>query len=129
MKQQLSWFVLVGMAASLTHYLVVLGLVGCADWHPLRANVMAFLIAFGVSYTGHRHLTFKAQAISHRQTLPRFFAVALASFLLNQGLFAYLLLARPQLPYFVSLGIVLVVVAVVTFVSSRLWAFRQGGHA
>ncbi len=127
MKQQLSWFVLVGMAAALTHYLVVLGLVAGLDWHPLRANVVAFLIAFGVSYTGHRHLTFQAQGLAHRQALPRYFAVALTSFILNQALFAYLLSAWPQWPYFVSLGVVLVMVAIVTFVSSRLWAFRQGG--
>lgn len=128
MKQQLSWFVLVGMAAALTHYLVVLGLVAGLDWHPLHANVMAFLLAFSVSYTGHRRLTFKAQGQAHRQTLPRFFLVALASFVLNQALFAYLLFACPQWPYFVSLGVVLVTVALVTFVSSRLWAFRQGGQ-
>jgi putative flippase GtrA len=123
--RQLLHFGGVGGAAAATHYSVVLVL-AALGMHPLLANVFAFLTAFQVSYFGHRHLTFadSAAGLPHRQTLPRFFAVASGSFLLNEALF-WLLLRYTPLPYQVSLGIVMVVVAVVTFLLSRMFAFAK----
>lgn len=120
--KQLSWFSLVGIAALATHWCVVALLVplGLA---PLWANPVAFLVAFQVSYFGHRKLTFEADNLSHRQTLPRFFAVAVSSFLLNQLLY-FLLLRFTPLDYRISLLLVLGTVAGLTFVVSQKWAFR-----
>jgi putative flippase GtrA len=121
--KQLLHFGGVGGLAAATHYLVVLLLVG-VGLHPLLANVFAFLTAFQVSYFGHRHLTFADSAVGlpHSQTLPRFFLVAVSSFLLNECMFAGLL-RYTALPYQLSLGIVLVLVAGLTFVLSRVFAF------
>ena len=121
--KQLLHFGGVGGLAAATHYLVVLLLVG-VGLHPLLANVFAFLTAFQVSYFGHRHLTFadSAAGLAHSQTLPRFFLVAVSSFLLNEVMFAALL-KYTALPYQLSLGIVLVLVAGLTFVLSRVFAF------
>lgn len=122
MINQLAWFGVVGVTALLVHWvsvalLVPLGLV------PLIANIVAFLIAFQVSYWGHRIYTFKAHEISHQQTLPRFFSVAAGSFVVNEGLY-FLLLRYTTLDYRVSLIIVLFTVAVLTFILSKQWAFR-----
>lgn len=123
MISQLAFFGGVGAAAAATHYLVVLALVPLG-LHPLLANVVAFAVAFQVSYFGHRHLTFASTArqLPHRQTLPRFLLVAVTSFLLNEAMF-FLLLRYTTLPYQLSLAIVLVTVAALTFVLSRRFAF------
>lgn len=122
MMLQLTRFGIVGIAAMAVHWLSVAALVplGLA---PLIANVVAFCIAFNVSYWGHRSWTFGSSA-GHRTTLWRFFAVALGSFLLNELLY-YLLLTYTGLNYQVALAVVLVTVAALTFTLSRQWAFRN----
>lgn len=122
--RQLLWFGLTGAAAATTHLLLVLWLVEGAGLAPLRANVAGFGLAFLVSYSGHRHFTFAGCGSPHHQALPRFLMVALAGLLLNQGLFAVLLSLTP-LPYPLALVLVLAVVAALTFVLGRHWAFSQ----
>jgi putative flippase GtrA len=119
---QLARFGVVGVAAMMVHWLSVVMLVQ-AGLVPLGANVIAFGIAFNVSYWGHRNWTFGATA-DHRSTLWRFFAVALCSFMLNELMY-YLLLKFTALSYQLALAIVLVAVAALTFALSRQWAFRQ----
>lgn len=118
---QLARFGVVGIAAMAVHWLVVAALVplGLA---PLLANIVAFAVAFNVSYAGHRHWTFAATA-RHESTFKRFLGVALLSFALNEIL--YYLLLRAGLEYRVALFLVLVAVAALTFVLSRYWAFRS----
>ncbi|MFG5777227.1 GtrA family protein [Comamonas sp. J-3] len=118
-------FVCVGAAAAATHLLVVALLVQTLAWAPLAANVVGFLLAFCVSYSGHAMLTFSAQHSSHQQALPRFFLVACSSFLLNEALY-YAALHWLHWPYLPSLFAVLVIVAVVTFVAAKFWAFAKG---
>lgn len=124
MGRQLFWFGATGAAAAATHLLVVLLLVEGGGLAPLAANVGGFLVAFLVSYGGHRHLTFADHAAPVAQSLPRFFLVACLGFLCNEGLFA-LLLAFTELPYPAALVLVLLAVAVLTFVLGRCWAFAQ----
>lgn len=121
MIAQLARFGVVGIAAMAVHWAVVAAIVplGVA---PLLANVIAFAVAFNASYFGHRNWTFASRA-SHTATLPRFLGVALASFALNEALYA-VLLARTALDYRSALLVVLIAVAALTFVLSRCWAFR-----
>lgn len=120
--KQLFNFGLVGIVALIAHWCLVALLVPLG-LTPLLANPIAFLAAFQISYYGHRRLTFAAQALPHRQTLPRFFLVALVGFILNQALYALLLLLTP-LDYRLALFVVLVLVAAITFISSQRWAFK-----
>ncbi len=119
---QIGRFGVVGISALAVHWVVVALLVptGLA---PLVANVLAFLVAFQVSYAGHRRWTFDAAHLSRRQTLPRFFLVALASFAANELMYAVLLRYTP-LDYRLALLLVLGLVAGMTFLFSRQWAFR-----
>lgn len=121
MTRELFWFGVVGVSAMATHFVAVAALVP-AGLPPLVANVPAFLIAFQVSYWGHRRLTFQAGHVAHRQALPRFFAVSSLGFAVNEGLYALLLEFTP-LDYRAALFIVLVAVAVMTFVLGKFWAF------
>lgn len=103
------------------HWLVVRLLVP-AGFAPLLANVIGFGTAFNVSYFGHRNWTFASDA-AHSTTFWRFFLVALSSFALNEAM--YFVLLRWGMDYQIALAIVLVTVAVLTFVLSKTWAFRH----
>jgi len=114
----------VGGCAAATHLLVVAALVQGLQWPPLLANVLAFLVAFCVSYAGHGLLTFAGHQAPHAQALPRFFAVACASFAINEALY-FVALQVLHWHYFWSLVAVLLFVAVLTFVASKFWAFAR----
>lgn len=115
-------FGMVGTLAALVHLFMVMLLVEQARLSPLRANVAGFGVAFLVSYGGQRYFTFHDGDSPHRQALPRYLVVATVGWLLNQSLFA-LLLALTPLPYPLALGLVLALVAGLTFVLGRHWVF------
>ncbi|MEY4208691.1 MAG: hypothetical protein RLZZ20_1843 [Pseudomonadota bacterium] len=125
MNRELFWFGAVGVTAMLVHLgcvsliLVPLGL------HPLIANIIAFLIAFQVSHAGHQRLTFSHHDAPVARSRARFFGVALTSFIINELMYWVLLHFTP-LDYRVALAIVLVMVAALTFVIARHWAFAPG---
>ena len=117
-------FVLVGGCAAATHLAVVALLVQLAGMAPLHANVLAFLVAFVVSYNGHALLTFSAAQAKGWPVVARFFAVACLAFVANEALY-YIALNWLHWHYFWSLALVLVLVAAGTFVLSKFWAFKS----
>lgn len=116
-------FMLVGGAAAATHLAVVGLAVALAGMPPLVANVLAFLIAFVVSYRGHALLTFASAQARGWGVVARYFAVASLSFVVNELLY-YVALHWLHWHYLWSLAGVLVLVAVGTFVLSKFWAFK-----
>ena len=120
---QLFQFVLVGGSAAATHLAVVGLLVSLLHMPPLSANVLAFLVAFIVSYNGHALLTFSESKAQDWSVVARYFAVACLSFVANEVLY-YIALNWLHWHYFWSLAAVLVLVAVGTFVMSKFWAFK-----
>lgn len=116
------WFLAVGGTAALVH----MGVFALVQDHmlPELANALGFVIAFGVSFAGHRLLSFKDAATSVRTSLGRFAVTALAGFASNELVFA-LLLRVGGLPALVALLIALVLAAGQTFLFSRFWAFRR----
>ena len=122
MRAELVRFGVVGVGAMLVHLGAVSLWLVPAGMTPLAANVLGFLLAFGVSYWGHRHLTFRAVHVAHRHALPRFLAVACLGFAGNEALYALLLRFTP-LDYRLALLLVLGAVAAMTFALGKLWAF------
>ena len=120
---QLLQFVLVGGSAAATHLAVVGLLVALLGMPPLAANVLAFLVAFVVSYNGHALFTFSAARARGWPVVARFFAVACLSFVANELLY-YIALNWLHWHYFWSLAAVLVLVAIGTFVISKFWVFK-----
>lgn len=116
-------FGIVGGVACLVHLLVVSLLVplGIA---PLLANIGGFLTALGVSYAGHERWSFPSANRVHRVAVRRFFTVAVTSFAANETLY-WLMLRYTGLSYRLALVIVLAVVATLTLVSSKYWAFAD----
>ncbi len=122
LSHQLGWFIAVGATAAAVHWLVVVLLVSGNYLTPLVANVAGWLVAFGVSFTGHYQLTFRYQRQGLRQSISRFFVLSAAGFTINEASYAWLL-HQTSLPYDALLAAILVAVAVLTFIASRLWAF------
>ena len=116
-------FVGVGGAAAATHLAVVFVLVQGLAMAPLAANVLAFLVAFVVSYNGHAFFTFASHAARGWAVVAKYFAVACLSFGVNELLY-WVALHWLHWHYFWSLLGVLLLVAVGTFVLSKFWAFR-----
>lgn len=116
------WFLATGGAAALTH-LAVFTLVQPHTW-PELANAAGFVVAFMVSFSGHRLLSFRDAGTTVAQSLQRFALTALAGFACNEGVFVLLLRVAgwSALP---ALLLALVVAAGQTFLLSRFWAFRR----
>jgi len=120
---QLARFTTTGAAAALTHYSIVM-LLFKRNIELQYANLIAFLLAYWVSYFGHRIFTFKAQHISHRQTLPKFTLVAGLGFLFNES---FLLLSNLyfSIPISTLVCLAIVLTSIVTFLLNRFFAFHH----
>jgi putative flippase GtrA len=116
-------FGIVGVLAMATHYVLVIILVNFSIT-PLIANVFAFIGAFQVSYWGHSSWSFSDLSASRRDSFRRFVIISVSGFLLNELLF-FLFLKFTNIPYQISLLIVLPFVAGLTFLFSRHWAFAR----
>lgn len=122
-RYSISWFAVIGALAAAVHYVVAVGLELTGMLTAVYANTAGFLFAFPVSYFGHRTLSFSGQTSSHQHAFPRFFLVALSGFLANQ-LLVINAIYFTRVPFWLVLGIVMVMVAVSTYFLSRYWAFK-----
>lgn len=110
-------FALVGSVATLVHMAVAALLLQRWGWPAHGANLGAFLVAFVVSYLGHRHITFA------RAGSPwRFLLVALAGFGLNNLLLTGLLACG--VPALYALLVATALVPVFSYLLSSGWVFR-----
>lgn len=122
-----SKFCIVGGAAALTHYLVLMLLIHLTSITLALENLIAFSIAFWVSYFGHRIITFNAQKTRHIHVLPKFLLVACLGFIFNE---AFLLTTQhffhaKNLSTLIILTIV--ITAIFTFFLSKFFAFKFSG--
>jgi len=122
-SQSISWFTIIGAIAALTHYIVAVSFEISELLTASHANIAGFIAAFPVSYFGHRKFSFSGQDASHSQALPRFLSVAVLGILVNQTLVLNAL-QFTKLPFWLVLGIVMVLVAVSTYLLSKFWAFK-----
>jgi len=121
---QIGWFVIVGCAAAATHWAVAVACVAGAGWAPLAANVVGWLVAFGVSFAGHYRLTFRHHHAPLLRAAVRFFMVSTLGFAVNEATYA-VLLRTTAIRYDVLLAGVLIGIAGMTFILGRYWAFRH----
>ncbi|WP_227367885.1 GtrA family protein [Halomonas sp. M20] len=108
----------VGGLATLVH----LSVAGLALWlwpntSPFLANLVAFLVAFQVSFWGHRRFTFRKAGRG-----DRFFVLALAGFALNNGVLGALIASTP-VDGFLAIVIATFTVPLLMYVAARFWAF------
>lgn len=123
-RRRAAFFVAVGASAAAVHWSVAVGLVAWAGWPPLVANVAGWLLALGVSFGGHHGLTFAGHRAPLRQAAPRFALVSGMGFGVNELSYALLLRLAPQ-HYGAWLALVLVLMAGLTYLLARHWAFAR----
>lgn len=115
-------FTLVGVTAASIHVSVVWFLIARWDVDPMVANLVAFLFAFGFSFTGQYRWTFRSSHNWHN-ALTRFFVVALTALLINNiALFA--LLGLQVMRSSLAAMLAACIIPFFTYVASRFWAFR-----
>src|SRR5579872_1726549 len=91
--QQFTRFAVVGLSAAGVHFSIVVLLVEAQWLQPLLANIVAFCLAFQVSYWGHRQWTFSGTQQKHAVAFPRLFLVSVLAFGINESLF-YILMTQ-----------------------------------
>lgn len=122
---QLLRFGVIGIIAAIAHYCIAVFLTN-HDMAAAWANLVAFVIAFWVSYFGHRYFSFEAGDVSHQQTLPRFILVAVLGFILNESLLL-LMLHFSKISMALGLPFIIILTAIFTFILSRQFAFDTSG--
>lgn len=115
-------FGLVGLAATGTHMLALHLFLERAALPLLPSNTLAFLLAFGVSFSGHYVWTFRAPGAPLRAA-GRFLVIAGIAFLCNTLALLAVNASGYLSPFHASLAAILVIPPT-TFVASRLWGFR-----
>ncbi len=127
-SQQALWFLIVGASAAAVHFSVLVSVVNLSTIGPAWANVIAFLIAFVVSFLGHFYLTFRANASEKNATLPiliKWFVSSVTGFLANQTLFVLGLNWFGDRYYILIWLVVTGIITVMTFALGKLWAFKS----
>jgi len=107
----------------ITHF-VIFYILDHLKINPYIANLLAFIVAFQVSFWGHFAWSFQESDIPRNTAMLRFFIVAIVSFLINELMLAGLL-EFTQLSHSIDLLIVLFTVAGGTFLFSKFWAFSH----
>ncbi|AJC48251.1 GtrA family protein [Allofrancisella guangzhouensis] len=122
-KKQVFYFLIIGALASLVNFVLVFIIVDLNITKPLIANFFAYLIAFNVSYFGHRYFTFSKTTQSHKKAASQFFINALIGLALNEGIYSVLLHVL-HIQYLIALFITMLLVAIYTFIVSKFLIFK-----
>lgn len=116
---QLIRFGWVGVLATLIHLGVAAILIySPLNWHVVTVNVVAFMVAFQVSFWGHRYFTFRRPG-----HMRRFLVAALLGMLIHN----ILLIVIYKIGWFgewLSILLAMAVAPIVVYLLSRFWVFR-----
>lgn len=118
---QFMLFALVGCAASVGHYSVLIALSELAHFDPVAASVCGFAVGAVVSYALSYTHVFKSNG-KHTGTFPRFIAVALVGMGMNAAVM-WLLAHELGLHYLPAQIIATVAVMGWSYTANRLWTF------
>jgi len=118
----LSRFTLVGITAAFVHIGIVWVLITQHGIETLLANLVAFLMAFMVSFTGQYLWTFRTKRY-WQSALIRFFLISLAGFSGNNIVLISLLDMGVMSDSFAAI-LSACVIPIVTYLAGRFWAFN-----
>jgi putative flippase GtrA len=115
-------FAAVGTVAAAVHWAVAVLAVEQAGVAPAWANPCGWLVALLVSFTGHWRLTFRDRQVHPLRSALRFVALSATAFAVNAAAYG-LMLRWGAVRYDVGLAIVLLLVAMLSYLASHHWAF------
>jgi dolichol-phosphate mannosyltransferase len=121
---QLSKYVLVGGSGYLLNLAVFAFAVSVLSVHHLVAAVAAFVVAVSNNFWWNRRWTFTAHDGHAGSQVARFFIVNIAAFLVAAGLLE-LLVGAAGAPPIIAQAFSVGLVAPLTFVGVKIWAFGQ----
>ena len=120
---QIGRFGIVGLLTTAIHISIAFILHYHIGLAPLNANLIAFLVAWSVSYIGHFNWTFESKS-SHTVSMARFATVSLSAIILNQ-LIVWTVADKLGKPFALAILLVVLIVPAASFVASKLCTFRQ----
>ena len=118
-------YVLAGLAATGTHYVVMVILVNQLDWPKVVASSFGFIAGACVKYPLNYWAVF-ASGERHAVAIPRFAASLAISFALNAGILAVLLRAL-EIHYMLSQVLTTGAVLFINYLLARYWVFSGRG--
>jgi putative flippase GtrA len=118
-------FGLAGLINTGIGFAVIAGLDVGLHVAPALANAAGYLVGMGVGFVLNRRFVFKSQS-SARATAPRYIAVVIAAFALNQLILraAGANLGPGALPHLLAQLSGMAVYTLAVFVACRFWVFR-----
>ncbi|MGL4975635.1 MAG: GtrA family protein [Bosea sp. (in: a-proteobacteria)] len=123
-QRQFVAFAIVGIAAALVHFGLMIGLVEHFAVGPVPATLAGYVAGGLVSYALNRWLTFVATR-SHSEAGWRFAAIAFGGFLLT-GILMSLFVNRLGLPYLPMQVVTTLIVMAFSFLGHKYWSFAEG---
>jgi putative flippase GtrA len=119
--RQIVVFGLIGVTATITHYLAALATHEGLGLGLYTANLAGYACAVAVSYFGHGLLTFRVKL--SRWVLRRFIIASISTFLASEAILAGCETLL-QLTHRVSLAVVVLSIPVISFLFNKLWVYR-----
>lgn len=121
-RRHLSRFILTGLAATATHYIVLYFCVEALQIDPVLATLPAFSLAFILSYSLNRNWTF-CSSEQHRRAIPAYLALALLG-LGNNALLMQVIVHGLQQSYTLGFLAGLFTTPILSYLGSRYLIFR-----
>jgi putative flippase GtrA len=114
-----------GALAFATDAIVLKSLTAWTGLSPFLARLIAIAIAMVVGWLSHRRLTFAVKAAPSLAEFLRYAALAWTAAAINYGIFAVILLLRPETEPLLALLIATVVSMCVSYIGMRFGVFRK----
>lgn len=118
-------FATVGVLATAAHLIIYSALTELLVVEPLAANAIAFVLAFGISFTGQAGWTFRDDAGGRWLTsarLTRFLAASVAGFAFNTSI-VFVIVTWLDYPGIYALPFMATLVPAALFLLNKYWVF------
>lgn len=112
----------IGALATILQYAILGLLVELANVNPVLSSALGYSLSALFNYYCNYHFTFRS-VVTHRQALPRFFAISLSGLLLNTG-FMVLFNHTAKWHYMLSQMAATMLVLLWNFLGNLLFSFR-----
>ncbi len=119
--RQVLTFGVVGVAATVTHYLVALLFTDLLHLSVFISNILGYCSAVSISIFGHSAFTYRKKVTT--TVVRRFVVVSLTTLALSEAIL-FLLTYYGELHHRIALAVVVGSIPVLTFFLNKFWVYR-----